>query len=217
MPIQKSNIGNYNLISSCIARPKHLVLILHGYGANGQNLLFMAHFWKQFINNCLFIIPDAPEPMPEVNGFKWFEVGDLTPSYLDKGVEKVAPDIQLFLTKLQSAYNIPPEQTAICGFSQGAMLALATGLLFKNTCKGILAYSGGLYLGQHAPKNAHVSACLIHGERDLVVFKKASEEAYKYLTEHGFSAELHLLPHLEHQINLEGLQHGTRYLKKLFK
>ncbi|UNM06319.1 MAG: dienelactone hydrolase family protein [Holosporaceae bacterium] len=216
MPIQKSNIGNYNLISSCVGQPKHLVLILHGYGANSQNLLFMAHFWKQSINNCLFIIPDAPEPMTEVDGFKWFEVGDLTPTYLDKGVEKVAPDIQRFLTKLQNAYSIPPEETAICGFSQGAMLALATGLLFKDTCKGIIAYSGGLYLGQHAPKNMQVSSCLIHGERDLVVPKEASEEAYTYLRKQRFSTELHIFPHLEHQINLAGLQRGEHYLKQLF-
>lgn len=212
----KSNIQNYYVLSSCTKNPRHLVVILHGYGANGNNLMFMAHFWKRTLPDCLFIIPDAPDPMPDVYGFKWFDVGDLSPTYLDTGVEETAPNIKKFVSSLQKAYNIPGTHTALCGFSQGAMLSLATGLLFEGICTGILAYSGGLYLGKHAPKNTNITSCLIHGDRDLVVPKEASEAAYTALTEKSFPAELHILPDLEHQINLQGLQLGEKFLKGLF-
>ena len=104
----------------------------------------------------------------------------------------------------------------IGGFSQGAMLALSSGLLYQKLCAGILAYSGGLYLGKHLPANTPASVCLIHGARDTVVPKDASESAYAYLSP-SFDTSLHILPDLEHAIDLRGLQLGEAFIKNTLK
>lgn len=209
-----SSLSDYYLVSSS-PTPKHLVFLLHGYGADAQNILFLAEFWKKELPHTLFVIPNAPHKMPDTQGFMWFEVGDLSPKYLDVGVDRARPLIASFIQNIQDAYGIPPNHTHIMGFSQGAMLALATGLLTqKNICRSIVAYSGGLYTGNCSLRPIKTEVCLIHGAQDLVVPKSASEWAHRTLLQKGISASCHIIPHLEHHINVKGIQIGAQFIKQ---
>jgi phospholipase/carboxylesterase len=207
--------SDYYLISSS-EKPKNLVVLLHGYGADAKNLLFLAEFWKKHCPNTVFVAPNAPHPMSDTSGYMWFEVGDLSPRYLDVGIKRIRPQILSFVQKIQAAYSISSNRTIISGFSQGAMLALAIGLLGPPVCAGILSFSGGLYTGGKSFKSINTKVCLVHGTQDLVVSKNMSELAQNRLLKAGISVECHLLDHLAHQINIDGAQIGGSFIRKIF-
>ncbi|MFN7662950.1 MAG: alpha/beta hydrolase [Alphaproteobacteria bacterium] len=210
-------IQDFYILSSARKSPKYLVIILHGYGANGKNLLSMAQYWKNILKDTLFIVPNAPFPFPhDENGYQWFEIGDLSPSYLMQGCQMAAPLLHTFITNIQNSYSTPPQRTILTGFSQGGMLALATGLAYEHTCQGILSYSGGLFLlpSLLSPSSHKVHIGLIHGTEDSVVPHQASIEAKQRLINNQNNVIFHSMPHLGHQINEEGLKHGAQFIQR---
>jgi len=212
-------IQDFYTLSSGQKDPKNLVVILHGYGSNNKNLLFMAQYWKTKLEDTLFIIPNAPTPLPHSDGYQWFEIGDLSAPYLQKGAQEMGPILKKFIKGVQSSYKISWEKTIIVGFSQGGMLALSTGLLFKNLCRGALSYSGGLFLPLsqvNTPPN-QIDICLIHGEKDTVVPCAASEETHDQLKEKEYTVFLHLRPQIEHQIDETGLSQGLSFIKSVIQ
>src|SRR3989344_1008246 len=212
-------IQDFYILSSARQAPKSLVVILHGYGADGKNLLFMAHYWKNLLKNTLFILPTAPFPLHHsINeGYQWFDIGDLEPSYLEKGSQEAAPFLRDFITKIQTAYKISGKKTVLAGFSQGSMMALATGLLHENLCQGILSYSGGLFLAAErlSPASAQIDFCLIHGRDDSVVPYTASTETRDFLVGKVHTVTLHSLSNLGHEISETGLQQGAEFISSL--
>lgn len=218
LPYSKGMIQDFYIISSVRKNPKRLIIVLHGYGANGKNLLFMAQYWKNLLKDTLFVVPNAPTPLSHTpDGYQWFNIGDLTPPYLRKGSEEAAPMVRDFIKNIQKSYNIPSEKTTLTGFSQGGMLALTTGLLYQNICKGIVSYSGGLFLSpeQLNAASPQINICLVHGTQDDVVPLAASQHAHALLLERKRKVTFHTIPHLTHQINETGLLHGARFIESL--
>ena len=211
-------IQDFYILSSVRKNPKRLIIVLHGYGANGKNLLFMAQYWKNILKDTLFVVPNAPTPLSHSpDGYEWFNIGDLTPSYLKKGSEEAAPMVRDFIRNIQKSYNIPSQKTTIVGFSQGGMLALTTGLLYENICRGIVSYSGGLFLSpeQLNAASRDIDICLLHGTHDDVVPFSASQEAHALLSSKKRKVIFHTLPHLAHQINEVGLLEGAKFIQSL--
>ena len=211
-------IQDFYILSSARKTPKHLVIVLHGYGANGKNLISMAQYWKNILKDTLFVVPNAPTPAPHsVDGYQWFDIGDLSLSYLRQGSQEAAPILRDFIINIQTVYRIPGEKTTLSGFSQGGMLALATGLLYENLCKGILSYSGGLFLSSEhmSLTSTQVEICLIHGTDDSVVPHMASKETQEHLLQRNNKVTFHSIPNLAHQINETGLLQGARFLQSM--
>lgn len=210
-------IQDFYILSSARKTPKYLVIIFHGYGANGKNLISMAQYWKNILKDTLFIVPDAPTPLASTaDGYQWFDLGDLSPPYLEKGSCESAPIVQAFVRNIQNTYKVSWDKTILAGFSQGAMIALATGLLYDSLCKGIISYSGGLFL----PHNSFLSqaaplteVCLIHGTHDSVVPHDSSKKTHLYLQENQIKVEFHSLTNIDHQINEAGLLKGAEFIK----
>jgi phospholipase/carboxylesterase len=211
-------IQDFYILSSVRKAPKYLIIVLHGYGANGKNLLSMTQYWKNILKDTLFVVPNAPIPLPHSpNGYQWFDIGDLSVPYLRKGSHEAAPILRDFIINIQTSYKIPGEKTTLTGFSQGGMLALATGLLYENLCKGILSYSGGLFLPpeQLSLISPKIDICLVHGTADTVVPCSASKETETYLTKRNNKVIFHPIPNLAHQINETGLLQGAHFIKSL--
>lgn len=211
-------IQDFYILSFARKTPKHLVIVLHGYGANSKDLISMAQYWKNILKDTLFVVPNAPTPVPHsVDGYQWFDIGDLSLPYLRQGSQDAASILRDFVINIQTAYKIPREKTTLSGFSQGGMLALATGLLYEPLCKGILSYSGGLFLSSEhlSSASSHVEVCLIHGTDDSVVPHAASKETYEYLLQRNNNVTFHSIPHLAHQINEAGLLQGAHFLQSM--
>ena len=139
---------------------KQLVVFLHGYGADGNDLIDIGHAWRQWLPDAAFVSPDAPEPCAEAPmGRQWFSIDRSDPRGRWKGVTSVAPVVHRFLDEELKRHDLPPTALALVGFSQGTMIGLHVGLRRTTPPLAIVGYSGRLT----APNQTRLRG---HEERD---------------------------------------------------
>lgn len=199
------------------APPRQLVVLLHGLGADGTDLVGLAPVWAEALPGAAFVAPHAPFPCDMAPyGRQWFSVQDRAPERMEAGVRAAAPAVEAFLAEELAALGLPPSALALMGFSQGAMTALHVGLRGAVPPAAILAYSGALLapatLG--AELRARPPVLLVHGEADDVVPVWASRFAESALQEAGVPVEALFVPSLAHGIEEEGLAAGARLLAR---
>jgi phospholipase/carboxylesterase len=199
-------------------RPKHLVILLHGYGANGDDLIGLAPVWAPVLPDTLFVAPNAPYPC-DMNpyGFQWFGISNLRPDIMLEGARSVAPTLDAFLTAEMARHGVDESKTALVGFSQGTMMALHVGLRRARPFAGILGYSGALP-GAGALQEEIKSrppVLLIHGDADPMVPVQALRLAEQGLQALNVPVQTHVCPGLEHGIDQAGVELGARFLKAI--
>ncbi len=198
---------------------KSCVILLHGLGSNGANLLDLGHVWKTRFPETAFFAPNAPFPYemgPSFDdGYQWFKFDSQHPSYLAQGIQKALPYLARYLDEILETFSLPPQKVVLSGFSQGAMMALAFGLQYRHDIGGILAYSGGIF-GPLSPSPLYPPLCLVHGEEDVVVPPRIFLESKRFLKDHKVPFQSHLLKNLSHTIDERGIDIGTTFLKKCF-
>ncbi|MGV8833725.1 MAG: alpha/beta hydrolase [Devosia sp.] len=197
--------------------PKQAVVLLHGYGSNGADLIGLAPFWQDVLPDAVFISPNAPEHCDEpMAGFKWFDVsfeGDRLASR-QTGCAAARPIVLEFLNDLWAQTGIAPEQTLLVGFSQGAMMALHVGLSLEQRLMGIIAFSGALLPpeGFGTANVGHPPVCLVHGDADTVVDPERSADAHVALQLAGYDVAYHVSPGTGHGISEDGLEFATQFI-----
>ena len=163
-------VGQVFRIEPQAGKVKSLVVFLHGYGANGQDLIGIGNQWKAFLPNTAFISPDAPEPcaMNPFGGFQWFDLTMRDPTEYWRGVEKTGPGLQAFLDQELKHYGLADSQLVLVGFSQGTMMALHVGLRRSKPLAGIIGYAGKLAGPEHLKGQLSHKApvLLVHGAMD---------------------------------------------------
>ena len=202
-------------------KARKLVVLLHGLGADGYDLIDLAPGWGQAVPEAAFVAPHAPEPCDIAPyGRQWFSVGDRTPARMRAGAEVAAGHLHAFLDAEAARLRIGLGDIAIMGFSQGAMMALFTGLRRAPPPAVLLAYAGRL-LGAEtlaADLRARPPVLLVHGEEDEIVPAAASREAESALTAAGVNVEAVFRPGLGHGLDEAGMALGAlalqRYLGK---
>jgi phospholipase/carboxylesterase len=195
--------------------PKQLVVLCHGVGADGRDLIDLAQVFAPVLPEALFIAPDAPEPFDMAPfGRQWFSIGDLDPAKLGDGVRRAAKRLDAFLDAELARLGI--SDYVLVGFSQGAMTALFTGLRRSVPPRAILAYSGALIDPQSLAREIKNRApvLLVHGEDDDVVPAFRSRDAESALLDAGVPVELVISPGLGHGIDEAGLQAGVTMLDR---
>ena len=199
--------------------PKQLVVLCHGLGADGQDLIDLATHWCHHVPDALFVSPDAPEACDlGPFGRQWFSVGDRSPPVREAGVRSAMAALNGFLDAELARLNLPADAYALMGFSQGAMTVLFTGLRREVAPRAILAYSGGLIAPETlaAEIRHRPPVLLVHGEDDPVVLPSHSQEAADALTAVGVPVDLNFRPFLEHGIDETGIDLGAAALRKAF-
>ncbi|MBX7147280.1 MAG: dienelactone hydrolase family protein [Alphaproteobacteria bacterium] len=196
-----------------------LVIFLHGYGANGNDLIDISNQWKDLLPNTAFISPDAPF-LCEVNGMgrQWFGLESFDNDRLFAGAKTAAPILDQFIQQQIDHYKIKQEKIALVGFSQGAMMALHVGLRQDNMLGGIIGYSGALLGSAHLEQEIKSSPpiLLVHGKLDSVVPYDSLTYAEKKLSALGLKVEILTCPFLAHGIDYEGIKKGGEFLRKIF-
>lgn len=198
--------------------PKQLVVICHGLGADGHDLIDLAPSWGQALPDAVFVAPDAPFTHDSGFGRQWWSVVDRTPSAMEAGVRRAAPFLYRLIDAELGRLGLAPGAYALAGFSQGAMVVLFAGLRRPIGPRAILAYSGALVapaslsaeLANHAP------ILLVHGEADDVVPADRSHDAEAALTAAGLRVESVFIPGLGHGIDETGLSMGALFLQRAF-
>ncbi len=199
-------------------KPEKLVVLLHGYGSDGNDLISLARFWQQEMADALFVAPDAPEKCP-INpaGYQWFDLDTSREMSRLRGSKKARLALMDFLDQLWRQTGLGPKETLLVGFSQGAMMALDVGLRLKEQLLGIISFSGAL-IGQEniaAIIRSRPPVCLVHGRSDDVVPVKLSEAARDALQKNGVRVALLLEPGVGHTISMNGLGFALAFTREI--
>jgi len=203
-------------------RAKQLVVFLHGYGADGNDLIAIGQQWQAFLPDTAFAAPHAPEPCAQAPvGRQWFPLTMRDENELWPGVNRAQPILDKFLDAELARYGLGDDRLALVGFSQGTMLALHAGLRREAAPAAILGYSGLLVGPEHLAsaqakdaKGRPPPILLSHGDQDEVIPVDASFVAAEQLAEAGIPVQWHLAPGLGHGIDGGGLLHGGLFLAK---
>lgn len=189
-----------------------LVVLLHGYGANGEDLYDIAESWAPFLPDVAFVSPHAPQACPMVpGGRQWFPLTMRDESERWTGVVAAGPDLERFLAAELERCNVAPDRLVLVGFSQGTMMALHVGLRREVAPALIVGYSGYLAGAEHLGEiSAKPKVLLVHGTADQVLPVDSSRVAAAALTAAGVPVSLHLSPGLGHGIDRMGLVLGLR-------
>lgn len=206
-----------------VKTPKYLVIFLHGYGANGENLINLSYEFKAVLPDAHFISPNAIEPWEGgfPHAYQWFSLqGSLelgkTPDLISN-IKRANKILQDFISKQLKRFNLTPKELLLVGFSQGAMMAMYQGLIEPSTPTGIVAFSGKLILPEMIGEKiiSKPQICLIHGEQDSVVPFSNFLEAQKILQKVDVPFEAHAIPHLDHSIDFAGVRAAQNFIKKI--
>lgn len=195
--------------------PAQAVVLLHGYGSDGNDLIGLAGYWRDLLPAALFVAPNAPETCRDnPAGYEWFPIDWDRPEYRVEGAEKARPVVTEFLGDLWRQTGLGPQNTILAGFSQGAMMALNAGLSLDAPLMGIIAFSGALIappglLGDAGPRPP---ICLVHGDRDPVVDPQFSEQAATLLRDRGFEVSYHVEIGAGHTIAPDGLAFAGAFI-----
>lgn len=198
-------------------RATHLVVLCHGYGADGNDLISLAPHWQKSIPGAAFVAPNAPERCAAGPGYQWFPISRLGPDELAHGIAKAGPILDSFLETELARLNLSADHLALVGFSQGTMLALAVGLTRAAKPAAIVGYSGVLAggvaheLGQDTPP-----ILLVHGDADPMIPADALFESAGALGAAGAAVQWHLSPGAGHGIDAVGLALGGNFLSMAF-
>lgn len=198
-------------------KAKQLVVLLHGWGADGPNLIDLAEMFAPLLPDAHFIAPNAPQ-VCEANpyGYQWFSLMDRQPQHMLEGVRGAAEILNHFLDEQLKALKLDNGKLALVGFSQGTMLALHVGLRRTPPIACVAGFSGALLSPDMLSKEiaARPPVMLIHGEADDVVPFASLERAVTALKEHGVPVASHARPFLGHSIDMEGIKLAAEFLGK---
>src|SRR3984893_1779746 len=181
---------------------QQLVVFLHGYGADGNDLIEIGRAWQQYLPHSSFASPHAPEPCGQAPvGRQWFPLTFRDPNERWIGVNKAAPILERFLDAELARRQLPPSALALVGFSQGTMMALHVGLRRPTPPAAIVGYSGIFVLPDNAEPaagpaeiKARPPVLLVHGERDELIPVQALFQAAQDLAALDVPAEWHISP-----------------------
>ena len=197
-------------------RARAAVVLLHGLGADGEDLIGLADSWAGALPECRFLSPHAPErcdmaPM----GRQWFSIRDRSEAALRAGVERAAPALDAFIDGALAADRLGDDRLVLVGFSQGTMMALHVALRRRRAPAGVLGYSGRLIGAARLADEAvaRPPVMLIHGDADDMVPIAALHEAVAALGASGVSAQWHVSRGVGHGIAPDGLAIGARFLR----
>jgi phospholipase/carboxylesterase len=192
----------------------HLVVLCHGYGSDGNDLIGLAPYWQRLLPTVAFAAPNAPERCAGA-GYQWFAISRLDPQEAKKGVEAAAASLDAFLDAELARLNLPGDRLALVGFSQGTMMSLHVGL--RRPAAAIVGFSGML-AGEPAKLAADAPPILlVHGDADPMIPAERMLAAAGALGRAGASVQWHLSAGLAHSIDETGLALGGTFLAMAFR
>lgn len=196
---------------------RQLVILLHGLGADGNDLIGLAPHWAKSLPGAKFIAPHAPFPCDMAPmGYQWFSMAERTPEALAKGVRRAQPRLEAFIESQMAETGLGPDKVALVGFSQGTIMALQVALRRQAPLAGVVGFSGALLdtdglaeaIGTPPP------ILLIHGDADEVLPVDAMHQAVATLGGLGVPCQWHVCPGLGHGIDETGLTMGAAFLEQ---
>jgi len=197
---------------------RQLVMLLHGYGSNGEDLIQLAPFWQDVVPHAAFVAPNAPqicEGAPD--GYQWWPLHGGDPAKRMAGVSTARPLVDAFIDEQLAHYGLGDDKLALVGFSQGTMVALHVGLRRARQLAGIIGFSGVLADPEtlDGEMTTRPPVLLVHGDADPVVSVQNLPRAAEALSARGVEVTTHVSPGLGHSIDIDGIRLAAGFLKRV--
>ena len=222
---QKYSLNGPSVLKGKLKEVQNIIVMLHGYGSNGDDLIQISEFLKEDSLNTLYTAPNAPYKYNQFsNAFKWFEVypdgipidqaGPEQQAKTEKEFKESCRLIKDYIYQLSEKHKIELKNIFLLGFSQGSMMSLEVGTELEKPIAGIISLSGRIYTENFKSKSrTKVPILVIHGENDDIIKSHRFYETCKILNECGYNIEKHLLQNLGHTISNDVIQITKKFIR----
>ncbi len=224
-------------LDSIILKPENgleienAIILLHGYGGDGQDISMLSLSWKRHLPNTIFICPNGHEKCKiNPSGYQWFDLSKDDPEYILNESRKAETKLNKFINEIKNEFNLQNNKICLSGFSQGCMMSLNLGLISDqryscivgfsgkiiNSC--IVGFSGKIIRQEYLIKKKNVDAdiMMIHGDADEIVSPHFLLEAKDFLIRNSINVETRLIKNCGHHIPVEASSIGLNYILEKF-
>lgn len=210
-------------LNSKIIKPEekidNAVILLHGYGGDGNDISMLSLNWKRHLPNTIFICPNGHESC-EINpaGYQWFDLTNDEPNHILKEANKAEEILKRFISEVKEEYNLSTDRICLSGFSQGCMMSLNVGLTYDEKFNSIVGFSGKIINQVDLKKRIKnpTDIFLIHGELDDIVSPTFMLEAKDFFIREKINIESHMIKNCGHHIPIEASSLALNYILKKF-
>ena len=196
------------------------VILLHGYGGDGNDISMLTLNWKRFLPNTIFLCPNGHEKC-EVNpsGYQWFDLTKDDPEYILEQSKKAEIKLEQFIEEVKKEYKLKNSQICLSGFSQGCMMSINLGLISNENYNCVVGFSGKIINQEDlkSRKKSTTKIFLIHGDKDAVVLPSFLLEAKDFLIRNNIEIETKMIENSDHHIPIEASSAALNYIKNSFK
>ena len=196
---------------------KNAIILLHGYGGDGNDISMLSLNWKRHLPNTIFICPNGHETC-EINpsGYQWFDLTKDDPNYILKETKKAEEILKKFINEVKEEYNLINNNICLSGFSQGCMMSLNVGLTSEDKFSSIVGFSGKIINQSDLKQRVKnlTDVFLIHGELDDIVSPTFLLEAKDFLMREKINVESHMVKNCGHHIPIEASSLALNYILK---
>jgi phospholipase/carboxylesterase len=199
---------------------KSAIILLHGYGGNGEDISTLTLNWKRHLPNTIFICPNGHEECSiNPTGFQWFDLTKEDQKYILEQSIKAEKKLIKFIDEIKNHYNLTNDKICLSGFSQGCMMSINLGLTSDKEYNCIVGFSGKIINQKDLKNRKKVStkALLIHGDTDQVVSPSYMLEAKDFFIRNKIEIETHLIKNCDHHIPIEASSIALNYILKKIK
>jgi len=195
------------------------VILLHGYGGDGNDIAPVTINWKRFLPNTIFICPDGPETCSiNPTGYQWFDLNSEDEEYITKKALEAEKILKKFIAEIKNKFDLLNSNICLSGFSQGCMMSINLGLSEKERFAGILGFSGKVINKVDLENRifSKPSTLLIHGDQDEIVPPVNLLEAKDFFERNKIDIITKMIKGCGHNIPVEASSTGLIFLKKIF-
>ena len=196
---------------------KNIVVLLHGYGGDGEDISMLSLNWRRHMPNTIFICPNGHEPCAvNPSGYQWFDLGNDNPNYILDEFLKAERKLTQFLDEVKNEYKVDNNKIVLSGFSQGCMMSINVGLTSEKPFNCIVGFSGKIINLNDLKKRRRNSTdtLLIHGDLDDIVSPTHLLEAKDFFLRENVNIETHLIKNCGHHIPIEASSLALNYILK---
>jgi phospholipase/carboxylesterase len=195
---------------------KNAIILLHGYGGDGNDISTLTLNWKRFLPNSVFLCPDGHEKcLVNPSGFQWFDLTKDDPKYILEESRKTEEKINQFIKEVKYEYKLENSNICLSGFSQGCMMSINLGLTSDENYNCIVGFSGKIIDQKDLKerKTSSTKTLLIHGDSDEVVSPTFLLEAKDFLIRNNVEVKTNLIKNCAHHIPIEASSIALNYIK----
>ena len=196
---------------------KNAIILLHGYGGDGNDISALSLNWKRFLPNTIFLCPNGHEPC-SINpvGFQWFDLSNDDSQYILEESIKAEKKLKLYINEIKKKYSLENSNICLSGFSQGCMMCINVGLTSDTDFNCVVGFSGKIINKENLSNKitSRTKMFLTHGDMDNVVSSTHLLEAKDFLLRNNVEVEIKMINNSDHHIPIEASSSALNYIKK---